>query len=445
MLDWRQRLFAVALRACVPLGLLAVAAVLHSETKYREALAAPPLAVSTWPAAVAELPSVGSHRPFSEHAIRAGETLSQVFGDLGLSRRDAQAATDALRRHLDPRRVRAGDPYRAYFGQDRQLSGVEFAVAGKGEVRLTRATDRWETSWRSYAREVVVRTLAGEVTGALESAIRAAGGATGLAASMADVLQWDLDFNRDLRVGDRFEVLYEEVRLDGKPSGLGDIVALSFQAGSRRLEAYRYAGGYYDAEGRPLRKMFLKSPLPYSRVTSGFSNRRFHPVLKVYRPHLGVDLGAPAGTPVRVTAAGTVVAAGWDGGGGKTVKVRHPGGYITAYLHLSRFASGIQGGARVAQGDTIGFVGSTGLATAAHLDYRVQRNGKWMNPMSLGGVAAEPIAKADLATFSAWRDALRVSLATGAPLPVERGTRSTATQLAALPPTSASRESAARR
>ena len=231
---------------------------------------------------------------------------------------------------------------------------------------------------------------------------------------MADVLQWDLDFNRDLQPGDRFEVLYEEVYLDGEPYGLGDVLALTYQAGRRRLEAYRYGeDAYYDADGQPLRKMFLRSPLPYSRVTSRFSHRRFHPVLKVYRPHWGVDFGAPAGTPVRVTAGGVVVSAGWDRGGGKTVKVRHPSNYVTAYLHLSRFAKGIRGGARVAQGEVVGYVGSTGLATAAHLDYRVQRNGRWIDPLTLAGVAAPAIPKAESARFAARRDELRLGLRTG--------------------------------
>ena len=311
------------------------------------------------------------------------------------------------------------------------MSGVEFAVGGRGDLRLARVADRWDALWRPYVREVRTRTLTGQVSGGLETSIRAVGGEPGLAGKMADVLQWDLDFNRDLRLGDRFEVLYEEVLLDGEPNGFGNVIALTYQTASKRFEAYRYGEGYYDANGSPLRKMFLKSPLPYSRVTSGFTTRRFHPVLKIYRPHLGVDLGAPTGTPVRVTASGTVVSAGWDGGGGKTVKVRHPGGYVTAYLHLSRYAQGVRAGTRVGQGDLIGYVGSTGLATAAHLDYRVQKNGKWLNPMSLGGVAAEPIGKAESGTYRVWRDSLRASLA-GAPLPAAPGVEGDPTRLAAV-------------
>jgi murein DD-endopeptidase MepM/ murein hydrolase activator NlpD len=232
---------------------------------------------------------------------------------------------------------------------------------------------------------------------------------------MAEVLQWDLDFNRDLQPADRFEILYEEIFLDGAFESIGEILALRYDNAGRSHEAYRFGepAGYYDGEGRPLRKLFLRSPLRYSRVTSRFSNRRFHPVLKRYRPHHGVDYGAPTGTPVRATASGTVVSAGWDGGGGRTVKLRHPNGYLTAYLHLSRFASGIRRGRRVSQGDTIGYVGATGLANGPHLDYRVQRSGRWINPLAMKVEPAPPIPAEQRAGFALRRDRLRQALTDG--------------------------------
>ena len=222
-----------------------------------------------------------------------------------------------------------------------------------------------------------------------------------LAILMSEVLQWDLDFTRDLRLGDRFRVAFETVYLDGSYESLGGISGLIYDNDGRRLEAYRFGddGGYYDPEGRPLRKMFLRSPMRYSRVTSRFSHRRFHPVLKSYRPHYGVDYGAPVGTPVRSTAGGRVAFAGWDRGGGNTVKVRHPNGYLTAYLHLSRFAKGITPGRRVGQGEVIGYVGSTGLASGPHLDYRVQRSGRWIDPLSLKSEPAEPVPEEQLPAF----------------------------------------------
>ena len=163
--------------------------------------------------------------------------------------------------------------------------------------------------------------------------------------------------------------------------------------------------------------MFLRSPLPYSRVTSRFSNRRFHPVLKRFRPHLGVDYGAAVGTPVRVTASGVVAFAGWSGGSGRMVKVRHPKGYLTCYLHLSRFAAGIGPGARVGQGQVIAYSGATGLVSGPHLDYRIQHHGRWIDPLGLRNVPAQPVPVAQLALFRSWRDACRRSLDLGEAAP----------------------------
>ncbi len=420
-----RRILFVASRAAALALLLLAALAVHSHTRYLEKLAAspgpgwlaaplPPGNPGAAPDSVAGDSVAKASRPPVELTIRRGETLSETLRGLGLEPGEAHAATQALRRYVDPRRLRPGDQYRAYFGAGEELAAFELALAGRGEVRLARNGEDWDCSWRPYERSVRVRSIAGTLADSLDASLRAAGADPELAYKMADVLQWDLDFNRDLQPGDHFEVLFEDVFLDGAPYGLGEVLALTYQAGRRQLEAYRYGeDAYYDPEGRPLRKMFLRSPLPYSRVTSRFSRRRFHPVLKTYRPHWGVDFGAPTGTPVRVTAGGVVVSAGWDRGGGKTVKVRHPNGYLTAYLHLSRFAKGIRGGARVAQGEVVGYVGSTGLATAAHLDYRVQRNGRWIDPLSLSGVAAPAIPKAESAKFAAWRDALRLSLRSG--------------------------------
>lgn len=354
-------------------------------------------------------------------AFRSGDTLSGVLEDLGLRPGEALAAADSAARLLDLRKIRAGDPYTAYYSQA-GLTCFELVVEReeeRGRLRLARGETDWSSSWHPFERSVATRSVQGELTATLEGAVRAAGGAATLAYRMADVLQWDLDFNRDLRVGDRFQAVYEEVYLDGRLDSVGNVLALVYENRGRRFEAFRYGddGGYYDGDGHPLRKMFLRSPLRYSRVTSRFSRRRFHPVLKTYRPHYGVDYGAPVGTPVEVTANGTVTFAGWDRGGGRTIKVRHPNGYITAYLHLSRFASGIAPGRPVRQGEVIGYVGSTGLATGPHLDYRVRYNGQWIDPLTIKSVPAEPIPGDEMPAFRRWRDALRRSLEEGTPPP----------------------------
>jgi murein DD-endopeptidase MepM/ murein hydrolase activator NlpD len=346
-----------------------------------------------------------------EFEFRRGETLSDVLDVLGFEPLEAHVVATEVAKHADLRKLRPRDRYAALFDGDSTIKRFQITLVGEGKVAVRRGSDgEWAGSWEPFVRTVEVRSIDGELSGVLEESIKAAGGDAQLAYMMSDVFQWDLDFNRDLRLGDRFEVLFEEVRLDGEYSGPGEILAVSYDNLGKRLEAYRFGDqpSYYDAEGRPLRKMFLRSPLRYSRVTSSFSGRRFHPVLKRYQPHYGVDYGAPTGTPVRVTANGVVTSAGWNGGGGKMVKVRHPNGYLTAYLHLSRFAKGVTSGRRVTQGQVIGYVGSTGLATASHLDYRIQHDGKWINPQSLKSAPAEPIPQAQLQEFTAERDRLRV-------------------------------------
>ncbi|MDH3745283.1 MAG: peptidoglycan DD-metalloendopeptidase family protein [Acidobacteriota bacterium] len=340
-----------------------------------------------------------------------GETLGGVLGGFGLSGTETTQLVGQLAQFADLRRLKPGDQYAARLaGKD--LSGFELVVAGKGVASADRRGGKWEVNWHQFERSVHRNKVDGILEGALETSIEAAGGEASLSLEMADVLQWDLDFTRDLRRGDRFRVLYERVHLDGRYESIGGVVALIYENRGDVLEAYRFGtdNGYYDAEGRPLRKMFLRSPLRYSRITSRFSRRRFHPILKLHRPHHGVDYGAPTGTPVRATGNGTVLSAGWDRGGGRTIKVRHPNNFVTAYLHLSRFADGVRRGKRVTQGSVIGYVGSTGLSTAPHLDYRVQKNGRWIDPLSLKSVPTEPLETERMPEFMAWRDEARRSL-----------------------------------
>ncbi len=344
-----------------------------------------------------------------------GQTLSEVLESLPLAADERHELTTALAEHTDLRKLRPEDSYAAVHDPQAGLSEFRLTLAGRGRVAAKRRAGRWHSSWQPFVRTVRLNRVEGVLEGALEASIQRAGASPRLAYEMAEVLQWDLDFNRDLRLGDRFALVFEEVYLDGRFESIGAILALHYVNGGRRLEAYRFGepAGYYDAEGRPLRKLFLRSPLRYSRVTSRFSHRRFHPILKRYRPHYGVDYGAPTGTPVRATAGGTVAFAAWDSGGGRMVKIRHPSGYLTAYLHLSRFAPGVRRGRRVAQGDVIGYVGATGLATAPHLDYRVQLNGRWINPLAMKMEPAPPLREDQRPAFEDWRHRLELGLAGG--------------------------------
>lgn len=346
--------------------------------------------------------------------LRRGQNLGGLLAEQGLEPVQVHSLTAALEGHLAVRKLQPGEIGLAYFDRHGELASLRLDASREGWVELVRDGDGWVGSKHLFARTVEIRRIEGELEKMLIDDIIRTGGRQMVAYEMSEVLQWDLDFNRDLRTGDRFRVLYEEVYLDGEFAGLGEILALIYENRGRKFEAYRFGEhGYYDSDGRPLQKMFLRSPLPFTRVTSRFSHRRFHPILKVHRPHYGVDYGAPRGTGVRVTANGVVAFAGTSGGAGKMVKVRHPNGYQTSYLHLSGFARGIRRGRAVSQGDVIGYVGSTGLSTAPHLDYRVQQNGRWLDPLRLKSDPVEPITQHQMARFLARRDALQVGLDSG--------------------------------
>jgi murein DD-endopeptidase MepM/ murein hydrolase activator NlpD len=410
------------LRCLLPLGLIALGAGLSFSTRNLEAYnrSAYPLPPTSRFSARVTLPDETT--PWIHHArvpvesrLLRGETAADVFEKLGLQGIQLREATDALAGKVDLRSLKAGNHYSAFFNPDASLASFEMTLDGSGRVEMTREGERWQSDWQPFQRRVEVRSLQGTLGGSLEESIREAGGPPSLAYRLADVFQWDLDFTKDLQKGDRFEVLYQEVQLDGKFHDVGTILAAIYDNRGRLHEAYRYgdASVYYDGDGSPMRKMFLRSPLRYSRITSSFSLHRFHPVLKEFRPHYGVDYGAPVGTPVQVTANGTVLSAGWDKGGGNVVKVQHGGGYVTAYLHLSRFAPGVHPGARVRQGDIIAFTGATGLASGPHLDYRVKCRDQWIDPLTLKGVRDEPIPGSRMASFRTWRDNLRAGLRDG--------------------------------
>lgn len=415
-----------ALRVATPLGLAVAAFALSFWTERLESFSRDPFPLTKTqrfhPALTLQAAQLEARSPVGiadvpvEVTLRRGQTLGQLLEDFGLDSRESSSVVGAFARHVDVRRLRAGDPVSLYLDQRSKLRGIEFAVGDEGMVTVAaRGGGLWDTRWERFEKHKSLRVVTGLVDDSFAEAVERAGAPSSLTYRLADVLRYDLDFNRDLKTGDRFSVLYEEIETEGRGRSLGDVLAVSYDNQGKLHEAYRFGSsdGYYDADGKPLEKMFLRSPLPFTRITSRFSMRRFHPVLKVSRPHYGVDYGAPVGTPVKVTAGGTVTFVGWERGGGKVVKVRHSGGYVTAYLHLSGYARGLRVGSRVSQGQLVGYVGATGLATGPHLDYRVQKNGQWIDPLSLNTVKAETIAVAEVAKFRSWQGLLRASLDSG--------------------------------
>jgi murein DD-endopeptidase MepM/ murein hydrolase activator NlpD len=246
----------------------------------------------------------------------------------------------------------------------------------------------------------------GEIRTNLYAAADEAGLPNSIANQLLELFSGDIDFHHDLRVGDKFTAQYEMIYSNGAPIGAGQILSAEFTNQKRIYQAIYFQkdsqhGDYYTPDGLSVRKAFLRSPIAYSRVSSGFSNSRFHPILKKWRSHKGTDFAAPVGTKVRATADGIVDFVGREGGYGKVIKISHQGKYTTVYGHLSGFERGLHAGQRVAQGETIGFVGQTGLATGPHLHYEFKVNGQQRNPMQVALPDAKPIDEAHKAAFQA--------------------------------------------
>jgi murein DD-endopeptidase MepM/ murein hydrolase activator NlpD len=277
---------------------------------------------------------------------------------------------------------------------------------------VRRRGDQLEPELAERRYSVHVETAAGEISSSLFGAVATAGEGDQLALDMSEIFAWDIDFNTELRRGDRFRVAVEKLYLEGQFRRYGHVVAAEFVRGERVLQAVRFEAasgpGYYDPEGTPLRKAFLRSPLRFTRISSGFTHRRLHPITKQVRPHLGVDYAAPTGTAVRASASGVVAEAGTMGGLGRAVRLRHANGFETLYGHLSRIRA--RRGQRVAQGDHIGDVGSTGRAPGPHLDYRMKRDGTFINPLTLQSPPAEPIPEAERPAFFRARDVAMAQL-----------------------------------
>ena len=324
--------------------------------------------------------------------VPARTTIAHLFANHMIQGADAPVLVASIASAMDVRKMRAGQPYAIDRLLDGRVRRFEYEIDADKRLVVDRAsmdgTARFVATVERIPKETTVVAVEGDInreTSSLVAALDKAGERVELALGMADVFSGEIDFNSDLQPGDKFRVLVERQTREGKLSGYGAILAAEFVNDGRTLRAIRFTpdGGstaYYDENGRSLKRFFLKSPLKFEpRITSRFSSSRKHPILGYNRAHNGVDYHAPAGAPVGSVAPGVVTMAGWTGGGGRTVKVRHPNGYETEYLHMSAIA--VRGGQRVGQGDLVGRVGMTGLATGVHLHYGLKKNGRYVNPV----------------------------------------------------------------
>ena len=341
-----------------------------------------------------------------EARVQPGDTIGSLLARAGVD--DASALTylltDAAARPLY--QLKPGRPLQLATDAQGRLAALRFLAADGDVLAIARDGDLFRATRAAASTDVRIEVRAGVVESSLFGAADAAGVPDGVTLALADIFGGDIDFYHDLRRGDRFAVVYETRHVDGEPVALGRVLAAEFvnRGQAHRALLWRAGDGseaYYDETGRSSRKAFLRSPMEFSRITSGFTLARFHPILNTWRAHKGTDFAAPLGTPVRATADGEVAFAGTQNGYGNVVVLRHDTTYTTLYAHLSRFAPGIARGARVRQGDTIAYVGQTGWATGPHLHYEFRVADVARDPMSVALPTAVPIGPAQRAAFLA--------------------------------------------
>ena len=350
--------------------------------------------------------------------VQEGETVGRILNGFGVSARLIDKLDKASKEAFPLRNIRPGHKYTAFIHEDSlytphldylayEKSVSEYVVFGFVGDSVTITKGEKPTTVRRTKKSAVIES-------SLWGAIMEADLPYALAAELEDIYQWTVDFF-GIQAGDDFTVIYDEKFIDDTVSiGIGRVWGAKFNHAGKTRYAIPFRQGdklqYWEADGGSLRKNILKAPLKFSRISSGFSYSRLHPVHKVRRPHTGVDYAAPSGTPVRAVADGVVTFRGWGGGGGNTIKIKHAGNLMTGYLHLRGFAKGIVVGARVTQGQLIGYVGSTGTSTGPHLDYRIWKNGTPINPLKVPQEPTEPINEKNRAKFEFVRDRIIAEL-----------------------------------
>jgi murein DD-endopeptidase MepM/ murein hydrolase activator NlpD len=357
--------------------------------------------------------------------VMPGATLASMLRGSDVSTADVAGIVEQARALFDPRTVRSGQPYVIETRPDGSLRRFEYEIDADRVLRVTRRGGVLEGSLSPIPKTRQVQVVRGRIdrdAPSLFAAMDDAGESIDLSLGLANIFGGEIDFSTDLQPGDQFTLLVEkQYRTDDDAAfaGYGPILAAEFDNDGRRVRAVRYtppggAPGYYDEHGVSMRRFFLRSPLKFEPViTSGFSRSRFHPILREYRAHLGIDYRAPTGAPVVAVADGVVVEAGMSGGAGRLIHLRHANHLESEYLHLSAIA--VHAGQHVHQGDLIGRVGSSGLATGPHLDYRVKRDGVFVNPLSAQRdlPPVDPISAAQMPQFVAARDAAFGRLSAG--------------------------------
>ena len=349
-----------------------------------------------------------------EGVVESGDYFSTILNNLGMPQNDVYELTEKTKKVYDVRSIRVGQTYHAFFSKmesdEDAEPRLEYFVYDKDNrsAVVFRTADTLGATILSKDYEVVQKYARVTIETSLWNDTQKAGFSPLLAIKLSDIYAWTIDFF-GLQKGDSYEALYNEVQLDGKTMDVDEVVYAIFRHAGKEYHCYYFeeegvSNRYWNEKGESLKKAFLKAPLQYfSRISSKFTYARRHPITRIVRPHTGVDYAAPTGTPVMSIGDGVVLEKGYKGGGGNTVKIKHNSTYTTAYLHLSRYASGLKVGSHVSQGQVIGYVGSTGASTGPHLDFRIWKNGTPVDPLKMESPTAEPLKAESLQKFEACR------------------------------------------
>ena len=334
--------------------------------------------------------------------IQSGQTATHLLGDY-LSSAQIYKLSKECKDIFPLSRLKAGQPYKIRHQKDNFLS-LEYEIGTEEKLSIEQQNGTFSVACKPIHYDVQKEIVQATVKSSLFGAVQNINESPELAIRLAGIFAWDVDFVRDIRPGDSFKAVVEKRSRKGKSAGYGRILAAQFTNKGITHQAFLYTdkqgvSSYYDGQGKSVRKAFLKAPLSFSRISSGYSKSRFHPVLKVWRPHHGIDYAAPRGTPIKALGDGVIKTVAYAKGAGRYVKVRHPNGYVSVYNHMSRYARGLKRGKHVKQGETIGYVGSTGLSTGPHLDFRMKKYGKYVNPLKIKSPPVDPVPQKELARF----------------------------------------------
>lgn len=343
--------------------------------------------------------------------VKSNQYLSQILNAKSVGMGDIDKIARKSKPIFDVRKIKSGNKYTFFLSPDSLNEARYFVYENSAtEYFVYELFDTLNVYQGEKEIQIRQRTAQGVVESSLWNAMKNNGLDPMLALELSDIFAWTIDFFA-IQKGDRFRVIYDEQFVDSTSIGIGEIYAVQFDHYGEENYAFIFdqdeRWDYFDEKGTSLRKAFLKAPLKFSRISSRFSNSRMHPVLRIRRPHHGIDYAAPKGTPVMSIGDGTVIARAYQrGGGGNYIKVKHNSVYTTTYMHLSGFGKGITTGTRVSQGQVIGYVGSTGLSTGAHLDFRVHKNGSPVDPLKVKAPPVEPVKEENLARYNLAKDSL---------------------------------------